>query len=58
MLVGQSIPATLVLQPDLGGEADEVLEALRGVDPERTTPLEALELLARMNASLTGGDGR
>jgi DNA mismatch repair protein MutS len=36
----------------------EVLEALRGLDPERTTPLQALELLTRLNASLTGGEGR
>jgi len=30
----------------------EVLAALRGVDPERVTPLEALELLARLVARL------
>ncbi|MBW2267516.1 MAG: DNA mismatch repair protein MutS [Deltaproteobacteria bacterium] len=32
--------------------AEEVAEALRTVDPERTTPLEALELVARLAARL------
>ena len=30
----------------------EVLAALRGVDPERVTPLDALEMLARLVARL------
>jgi DNA mismatch repair protein MutS len=39
------------------GEA-EALKALRSLDPNRTTPLEALEFLARLVASLqTDGDG-
>ena len=33
-------------------DESEVLAALRGVDPERVTPLEALELLARLVAKL------
>ncbi|MFQ5417406.1 MAG: DNA mismatch repair protein MutS, partial [Myxococcota bacterium] len=36
------------------GEA-AALDALRTVDPERTTPLEALELLARLRSGLDGG---
>jgi DNA mismatch repair protein MutS len=39
--------------PPSPGEA-EALSALRGVDPERVTPLEALELLARLVARLKG----
>jgi DNA mismatch repair protein MutS len=38
-------------------EESEVLERLRGLDPERTTPLEALELLAQLVARLAGGSG-
>jgi DNA mismatch repair protein MutS len=33
-------------------DESEVLAALRAVDPERVTPLEALELLARLVARL------
>ncbi len=40
--------------PGQSGESEEseVLAALRGVDPERVTPLEALELLTRLVARL------
>jgi DNA mismatch repair protein MutS len=38
-------------------EETEVLARLRGLDPERITPLEALETLARLVARLSGGDG-
>jgi DNA mismatch repair protein MutS len=34
----------------------EALAALRALDPERTTPLEALALVARLRASLRGED--
>ena len=34
--------------PVEAGRIDEALELLRGAEPERTTPLEALELLTRM----------
>jgi DNA mismatch repair protein MutS len=36
----------------------EALDALRGIDPDRTTPLEALELLTRLSNRLSdsGGD--
>jgi DNA mismatch repair protein MutS len=62
----ERVPAAQPPDPQLGlfaaaprSERDaEVLDALRGIDPDRTTPLEALELLARLNASLTGGEGR
>jgi DNA mismatch repair protein MutS len=37
------------------GEA-RVLERLRGLDPERLTPLEALNALARLKGDLTGDD--
>jgi len=35
----------------------EVLDRLRSLDPERITPLEALEILARLVARLTAGGG-
>jgi DNA mismatch repair protein MutS len=38
-----------------GPEEAAVLEALRAMDPERTTPLAALELLARLRARLERG---
>jgi DNA mismatch repair protein MutS len=38
-----------------GPEEAAVLEALRAMDPERTTPLAALELLARLRARLEPG---
>jgi DNA mismatch repair protein MutS len=34
--------------------AEEVATELRAVDPDRTTPIEALELLARLSARLRG----
>jgi DNA mismatch repair protein MutS len=45
----------LFVPPHARGER-EALEALRAADPERTTPLEALALLARLRA-LLGGEG-
>ena len=33
---------------------EEVATALRAIDPDRTTPIEALELLARLSARLRG----
>jgi DNA mismatch repair protein MutS len=39
-----------------GGVESEVLDRLRGVDPERVTPLEALELLSQLVTRL--GDPR
>jgi DNA mismatch repair protein MutS len=36
-------------------EESEVLAALREIDPERTTPMQALELLARLAGRLRGG---
>ena len=39
-----------------GGAESEVLDRLRGVDPERVTPLEALELLSKLVTRL--GDPR
>jgi DNA mismatch repair protein MutS len=42
----------------LGPGEGEALEALRRVDPDRTTPLEALELLSRLVSGLKrGADG-
>jgi DNA mismatch repair protein MutS len=47
-----------------GGSADlrpaeaEALATLRGLDPNRTTPFEALDVLARLVASLRGEDER
>jgi DNA mismatch repair protein MutS len=38
----------------VGTAAEEVATALRAVDPDRTTPIEALELLARLSARLRG----
>jgi DNA mismatch repair protein MutS len=39
----------------LGPGEGEALEALRSVDPDRTTPLEALELLSRLVSALKPG---
>ena len=36
---------------------DEALAALRALDPLRTTPLDALALLARLHERLSGGEG-
>jgi DNA mismatch repair protein MutS len=36
-------------------DEEAALEALRGLDPERTTPLDALALLSRLSRSLHGG---
>ena len=56
------------IQPDQGSAAAarirgvlleaEALKILRGLDPNRTTPLEALELLARLVTNLPAGRGR
>jgi DNA mismatch repair protein MutS len=46
----------LFTDPRRAPEEDEVLDALRAVDPERTTPLEALAWLARWRARLGPGD--
>jgi DNA mismatch repair protein MutS len=43
--------------PPLSPAEREALEALRRVDPNATTPLEALALLARLGASLRDGEG-
>jgi DNA mismatch repair protein MutS len=44
----------LFAAPAPSPEEAEALEALRRVDPDRTTPLEALELLARLAGRLRG----
>ncbi len=41
--------------PTLRPEESEALAALREVDPDRTTPMQALELLARLAGRLRGG---
>jgi len=38
-------------------EEDEVLEALRDIDADATTPMQALELLQRLGIRLRAGDG-
>ena len=43
--------------PATAPEEREALETLRGLDPERTTPLEALALVARLAARLREGGG-
>ena len=42
--------------PERAAREDRVLETLRGLDVDRTTPLEALELLARLTADLDRED--
>jgi len=54
-------PDQLALFGAAGGaspEEREVLDALRGVDPDRTTPLEALQLLQGLVARLAPREGR
>jgi DNA mismatch repair protein MutS len=59
---GASLPAPQAQLPLFTSHAPapeetEVLRQLRGLDPERVTPLEALEILARLVARLGGGSG-
>ena len=42
--------------PSLAAADAEVLEELRGLDPDSITPLEALQLLARLSAGLRNGE--
>jgi DNA mismatch repair protein MutS len=53
-----ALDAQLALfQPARAPVEDEVLTALRELDPQRTTPLEALTLLSELRDRLTRGDG-
>ncbi len=50
-------PAPLSTDAPRPPEEETVLEALREVDPNATTPLDALALLARLHAELSGRGG-
>ncbi len=46
-----------LFQPARAPLEDEVLSVVRELDPQRTTPLEALTLLSELRDRLTRGDG-
>ena len=47
----------LFIPPTRPPEEEEVLEILRSLDPDRTTPLDALQTLAQLVSRLRGGAG-